>query len=167
VEAGAREAFLGDLALGLATAATAAQLRTAATPPPSAGIAYAEQPQQTWDADGRLVPVDAPGIVLGLDPPADARSLASLWGIGRPVAVSGDVHQQSWWLMVGGDPIPDEYGPRIAASDLRAGRWRLRARLSARPEGPLPGVAAGASPAYDVTERGVVVVELEIVLARA
>ena len=95
---------------------------------------------------------------------ADARELASLWGIGRPVAVSGDVHQQSWWLMAGGDAIPDEYGPRIAASDLRAGRWRLRARLSARPEGPLPGVAAGASPAYDVTERGGDVVELEILL---
>lgn len=82
------------------------------------------------------------------------------------MAVSGDVHQQSWSLMVGGDPIPDSYGPRIAASDLLVGRWRVRARLSARPEGPLPGVVAGASPAYDVTERGGEVVELEIVLAQ-
>jgi hypothetical protein len=165
VEPSAREGFLGGLPAALGSAATAAQLRAAAKPPPHAGLSYAERPQQTWGADGRLVPADAPRITLGVDPPADAHELASVWGIERPVAVSGDVHQQLWWLLVGGDAIPDEHGPRIVASDLTAGRWRLRARLSARPEGPLPGVAAGASPAYDVTERGGDVVELEILLA--
>jgi hypothetical protein len=103
---------------------------------------------------------------LTLDPPVDARELARLWGIDRPVAVSTDVHQHSWWLLVAGEPLPDPYGPRIAAESPRAGAWTLRIELDGRPSGPLPGVVCGASPAYDVNERGGQVVAVEIVPAQ-
>jgi hypothetical protein len=85
-----------------------------------------------------------------------------LWGIAQPVAVSTDVHQHTWWLHAGGEDLPDPYGRRIASGHPRWGAYVVRIQLSGRPPGPLPGVVAGASPAYDVRERGGAVVAIEI-----
>ena len=101
-------------------------------------------------------------VTLELDAPADARELCGAWGIEGPVAVSGDVHQHSWSVLVAGDELPDPHGSRIASAPLTAGRWQLVPRLAQRPAGELPGVSSGASPAYDIHERGGEVVSIEI-----
>ncbi len=104
--------------------------------------------------DLRLVPDPLPRVTLELDPPADARELCAAWSIARPVAVSPDVHQRTWQVLVAGRELPDPYSRRIAAVSIIAGRWDITPRLAARPAGELPGVVSGASPAYDVHERG-------------
>jgi hypothetical protein len=158
-----RAAFLAALPGALAGAGTAPELEAASAPPPAAGIARGAQPHQVRTADGmQLVPARAPSVTLSLSPPAGARELATLWGIERPVAVSSDVHQASWWLQSGGEVVADAYRRRIATSELRPGLWHVRIRLDGRPAGPLPGVVAGASPAYDVLDRGGDVVALVI-----
>jgi hypothetical protein len=65
-------------------------------------------------------------------------------------------------LQSGGEVLADAYRRRIVTSELRPGPWHVRIRLAARPPGSLPGVVAGASPAYDVLERGGEVVELVV-----
>ena len=99
---------------------------------------------------------------LQLDPPADARALCAAWAIARPVAVSPDVHQHTWQILVAGEELADPYARRIAAEPIRAGRWDVMPYLAARPGGELPGVVSGASPAYDVRERGGAVGSIEI-----
>jgi hypothetical protein len=112
--------------------------------------------------DGRLVVGGPPEVTLELDPPVDARELCTALGIERPVAVSPDVHQHTWSVLVAGDELPDPHGLRIASAPLTAGRWQIVPRLAQRPSGELPGVASGASPAYDIRERGGTVVSIEI-----
>jgi hypothetical protein len=103
-----------------------------------------------------------PELTLELDPPADARALCAAWGIERPVAVSPDVHQSTWSVLVAGDELADPHAKRIASKRITAGRWDVVPRLSARPAGELPGVVSGASPAYDIVERGGAVASIEI-----
>jgi hypothetical protein len=101
----------------------------------------------------RLLPSPIPRVVIGIDPPVDARALCAAWGIERPVAVSGDVHQRNWQIRNAGDELPDPVNRCIAASPVRVGRWEVELHLTGRPAGPLPAVVAGASPAYDILER--------------
>jgi len=137
----------------LAGALSAAELAVATQPPDGAGVARSLG-RGFLRIDLRLVPAALPRVRLDIDPPADARELCAAWGIARPVAVSPDVEQRSWQILVAGEELPDPYARRIAAQTITAGRWDVRPYLSARPAGELPGVVCGASPAYDVRERG-------------
>ena len=153
--------FLSKLLPRLAGALSAGELEVATRPPDGAGV------ERTFGAgylriDLRLVPDPLPRVTLALDPPVDARELCAAWSIARPVAVSPDVHQQTWQILVAGEELPDPYARRIAADAITAGRWDVAPRLVARPAGELPGVVSGASPAYDVRERGGAVRWIEI-----
>jgi hypothetical protein len=107
-------------------------------------------------ATGRYDPSAAPpGVWAGpsgftLTPPVDARRLAGLWGVQRPVAVSVDVHQTLWYLFDTGQELPHPSLRWIEVVPVRAGSLVLRARLTGRPPGPVPTTVAGASPAYDL-----------------
>lgn len=106
--------------------------------------------------------VDDWGHLL-LDPPFDVRVLAVHWGVTRPIAVSTDPMQRSWYLFQRGADLPDDHQKRVAAEPVAAaGGKTLRARLTGRPDGPLPDLVAGPSPAYDVTEVGGLVDQIEI-----
>jgi hypothetical protein len=161
-DAAVRDAFLAGLPDALAGAASAQELGAVTTPPPGAGVVRGAQPHQVRDADAELVPARAPSVTLTLSPAHDARSLATRWGIDRPVAVSTDAHLETWWMQRAGEVLADAYARRLATEHLRAGPWVVRIRLAHRPAGPPPGVVAGASPAYDVLERGGEVAGLEI-----
>ena len=153
--------FLSTLLERLAAALTAGELEEATRPPDGAGVgrSFADG---SLRIDLRLLADPLPRVRLQLDPPADARELCAAWAIARPVAVSPDVHQHAWQILVAGEELPDPYARRIAAEPIRAGRWDVMPYLAARPGGELPGVVSGASPAYDVHERGGAVRSIEI-----
>ena len=81
--------------------------------------------------------------------PVSARELAGVMGLQRAYLVSGDVHQFTFSLRVWTKDLEDPHRKRIATDFPKAGPWLLDARGS-RPAGDLPGVASGASPAYDL-----------------
>ena len=116
---------------------------------------------------GRVLPSPIPRVVIGLDPPIDARSLCAAWGIECPVAVSGDVHQRNWQIRIAGEELPDAYHRRIAVTPILVGRWEVELRLASRPAGGLPDVVAGASPAYDILERSADITRIEVTPAAA
>lgn len=153
--------FLITLPQRLAGAVSADDLDIATRPPAGAGIERSVT-KGYLRVDLRLVPDPLPRVRLELDPPADARELCAGWGIARPVAVSPDVEQRTWRIFVAGEELPDLYARRIASASITAGRWDIAPYLAARPAGELPGVVSGASPAYDVRERGGAVRWIEI-----
>lgn len=125
------------------------------------GIRSRIEPDLIWVGTRRLTsPI--PRLVLELEPPVDARALCDALAVERPVAVSGDVHQHLWQVVVAGADLPDPHARRIAVEPFRAGRWDVRFDLVGRPTGPLPDRVAGASPAYDVHERGGQVHRIEV-----
>ncbi len=71
--------------------------------------------------------------------------------------VSGDAHQASWAIQVKAGDVDDPYQTRIHVTSPVVGPWELRIRVGGRPHGPLPGVVAGASPAYPVAGSDVLV----------
>ena len=79
-----------------------------------------------------------------------ARALAEALGWERPLGVSGDVHQRSFSIRLYESQVASD---RVATRTPTAGSWEIRALLTARPAGDLPGIHAGASPAYDLRER--------------
>ena len=149
----ARRSFLATLPGRLAVAIGAAELAAATTPPAGTGIDPVRERGDLWVGSRRL-PSAIPDVGLLLEPPVDARWLCAAWGIDRPVAVSGDSMQRSWEVLEAGAELPDPHARRIAADRFSAGRWRVGLRLAGRPAGPLPDMVCGASPAYDVHERG-------------
>jgi hypothetical protein len=90
------------------------------------------------------------GFTLGFSPPVDARELAQAFQWKRPYAVSGDVHQNSWRLTVWTDDLKDPWNNRIATEFPRVGLRTAYVDLDGRPEGELPKLVSGASPAYDL-----------------
>jgi hypothetical protein len=159
-----RRDYLASLPGRLSRITLASELRVACTPPPAAGIRVSASSHTVWRGTER-VPARAPRVQLGFAAPLfDARELARMWGIDRPIAVSGDVHQSSWSLVYAGEEIPDPYGKRIASYPIIAGPWVIEIDLDDRPDGPLPGVSCGASPAYDLRERDAKVAGLQIML---
>ena len=159
----ARDAFLARLPAALGAALDGPALRDATAPPPAAGFRRTARPCSLREG-GRLVPARVPRVELAVEPAADARAMAKLWGIPRPMAISTDVRQQLWWMLTASEPSPSPNGGlAVAATRLQAGRWEVGVRLRARPSGgPPPTVRAGASPAYDVWQHGGEVVALEI-----
>jgi GNAT superfamily N-acetyltransferase len=153
--------FLDTLTERLAAALSADELERATRPPDGAGVARSFGPGHLR-IDGRLVAHHVPRVTLAVDPPADARELCAAWAIAEPVAVSPDVEQRTWQLCVAGRELSDPYARRIASDPITAGRWDVVAYLTGRPAGGLPGVVSGASPAYDVRERGGAVRSIEI-----
>ena len=65
-----------------------------------------------------------------------------------------------------GDEVPDPHQRRMTASPFLVGCWAVRPRRTARPAGPLPALVAGASPAYELAERGGRVGRIEVSRAR-
>ena len=161
MDAMARLQHLADLPGRLAAAVGARELVEATRPPDGLGITQALEPADVWVGSDRL-PSPIPRVVLDVDPPIDARALCEAWGIARPVAVSGDVHQRRWQVLLAGEDLGDPYQRRIAARTFATGRWDVHLHLAARPSGDLPRVVAGASPAYDVLERAGQIRRLEV-----
>jgi len=158
-----REWFVAVLPTALHHAHDAAALRAAVDAPPGAGTALSAWNHSVRLPDASLADADAPQAILTLDPPFDARRLAALWQVARPIAVSGDVEQRRWELRTGGAEFDAPGGlAQIEAHGLRFGRWKLRALLSGRPAGDLPGLHAGPAPAYEIGERGGEIVEIAI-----
>ncbi len=153
--------YLAMLPARLAEAISAAELETATRPPHELGIIRSCQADHLR-VGLLLLPSPLARVTLDLDPPADARELCRAWGIERPVAVSPDVHQRTWWILEAGAELPDPHGSAIASKRITAGRWDIVPCLRERPAGDLPDVVSGASPAYDVQERGGAVVSIEI-----
>jgi hypothetical protein len=71
--------------------------------------------------------------------------------------VSSDVHQASWAIHVKVGDVDDPYQTRIHVTRPVVGPWEVRIRVDGRPQGALPGVVAGASPAYPVAGSAVLV----------
>ena len=155
------EPFVATLPARLTDAVSTAELERATRPPDGAGVRRSSFGGSQW-IDTRLVPSLVPNLMLALDPLADARELCTAWGVERPVAISPAVHQSSWSVLVAGPQLEDPHNQRIASSPFTAGRWQITPRLDGRPAGALPALVSGASPAYDVLERGGDVVAIEI-----
>lgn len=156
---------LTELPARLLPAVSAAELIAAMSRPAGNGAVTEVTPHLVWVGAQRLrSPI--PSIRLTLAHAVDARSLCRAWGVPLPVAVSNDVHQTRWEIQVGGAELPDPYQRRIAAEPFVIGCWEVRIFLTDRPAGPLPALVAGASPAYDVAERGGQVGRIEVARAR-
>ena len=68
----------------------------------------------------------------------------------RPYALSTDVHQTRWQIHLWVSDLADPYGQRIHTHAPQLGGWVVIPQLTGRPQGALPTVYAGASPAYDL-----------------
>ncbi|MFZ0529730.1 MAG: hypothetical protein WAL91_04235, partial [Propionicimonas sp.] len=142
---------LTDFQSRLASAVTADDLVAAAGLLAEVGISVGLKPDSLCVGARRLVsPI--PQLELVAEPPLTARALCSAIRIDPPFAVSGDVHQRRWHVLVAGPELPDPFGPRIAVRPHHVGCWDLVPELLGRPTGPLPDIVAGASPAYDLRE---------------
>lgn len=97
------------------------------------------------------ITVERHGWMLIFQEPIDAAVLAREFGWTRPYAISGDVHQRSWEIEIFVTDLTDPYNRRISTAQPRVGPWLVRASLVGRPEGPVPALVSGASPAYDLT----------------
>ena len=102
---------------------------------------------------------------LTLSSPTPAGALCEAMGWARPYAISGDVSQHRWHIRLWAADLADPYGQRIHAVLPVLGAWSVAAWLTGRPAGQLPGVAAGASPAYDLIIYPASVAALELRLA--
>ncbi len=113
------------------------------------------------------VRVDEGRISIELTDELDASHVVELLGWTDAHVLSGDVHQRSWHVEVRTQDLADPYGRRIATERPSYGDWWLEVPTTARPEGDLPGISAGASPAYPLAKYAAKVKSLSIVRARA
>jgi hypothetical protein len=100
--------------------------------------------------------------VLTLPVPIPAGALCEAMGWARPYGLSGDVEQRRWHIQLWVADLADPYGQRIHTRRPEVGPWSVTAWLTGRPSGPLLGVVAGASPAYDLATYPALVVALEV-----
>lgn len=156
---------LAGLPARLQSAVSAGDVIAATSWPAGSGIVTTVGQHWLWVVAERLVsPI--PSISLSLARSVDAPMLCGVWGVPRPVAVSDDVHQRRWQILVGGAEMPDLYQRPITVDPFLVGCWEVRPYLSGRPAGPLPDLVAGASPAYDVATRAGQVARIEVTRAR-
>lgn len=165
MEADALPRELAELPARLRHALSAADLIAATSWAADAEGVTEVSPHLIWVGAQRLTsPI--PSVRLTPAGGVDARSLCRSWKVPRPVALSADVHQTRWEIQVGGAELPDPHQRRIASAPLVIGCWEVRIHLAGRPTGPLPALVSGASPAYDVVERGGLVTWVEVSRAR-
>ncbi len=145
--------FLHGLARSLIGARGQSGLLAATLPPMDSGIDRALA-AGSMRFGGRVLRSPLPSVTLRLASGVDAVGLADAWGIEAPIAVSGDVHQATWRIAMRGRALPDLGTRLIEVEDIVIGSWAVTALLQGRPRGDLPGVSAGASPVYDLRERG-------------
>jgi len=119
---------------------------------PVVGFELSEQPAR----EGRQ------SFTLTLAAPLPSRRLSEAFGWPRSYAISGDVHQISWSLLLSSGDIDDRYNPRIGAHAPHVGAWAVEPSLDGRPPGDLPALVSGASPAYDLAVYRANVTALEI-----
>ena len=94
--------------------------------------------------------------------PIPASALCEAMGWARPYVLSADVEQRRWHVQLWAGNLVDPYAQRIHTRTPEAGLWSVTAWLTGRPTGPLPGVVAGASPAYDLATYPASVAALEV-----
>jgi hypothetical protein len=87
---------------------------------------------------------------LAFAAPVAAAPFCETMGWQRPYAVATDVHQTRWTMQLWVGDLADPYGPRIHTRYPSLGDWAVIPQLSGRPQGALPALHAGASPAYDL-----------------
>jgi hypothetical protein len=109
---------------------------------PELGLTYAEQ--QVFGRDSYRY------ATITFATPIPAQACCEALGWDRPYALSGDVHQTRWQIQLWVSDLADPYGPRIHTRAPQLGAWALITQLTSRPQGELPAVSAGASPAYDL-----------------
>jgi hypothetical protein len=81
------------------------------------------------------------------------RDFSQGMGWSRPFAVSPDVHQISWEVILWrADEFNFYHQPIILSAEPQVGRWAVSASLTDRPKGELPPAIMGMSPAYDLLE---------------
>ncbi len=95
-------------------------------------------------------PISKYVLRLKLKQPVNAYQLSQVMGWARPYISSPVVHQTSWNVRLWKEDVSDPYGPRVHLATPAAGVWIVNAQVDHRPSGRLPGVSAGASPAYDL-----------------
>jgi len=91
----------------------------------------------------------------------NASQAAGYMGFARPYAISGDVHQTQWFIMMFASVLSSGATQRIATETPHIGTWDVRLFLDGRPAGALPAIVAGASPAYDLQHYAATVVMIE------
>jgi len=92
-------------------------------------------------------------------PQTDTKTILAAWKWKTMFAVSGDVHQRQFSIYRKTQALSKD---RIATVMPNAGRWSIDVTLVARPEGKMPGLVAGASPAYDLPRYASKVAQIEI-----
>ena len=105
-----------------------------------------------------------PRLFIALAQPIDAAELARIFTWSRPYAVSGDVRQFTFRVMLHQRDLADPHSPRIATEFPRFGAYRVEAELTQRPTGELPRLQSGASPAYDLAAHSATVTRLGFTL---
>ena len=103
-----------------------------------------------------------PYTVLTFPEPISVSALCEAMGWARPYALSGDVEQRRWHIQLWAGDLADPYAQRIATRRPEVAPWAVTPWLAGRPAGPLPGVVAGASPAYDLATYSASVAALEL-----
>jgi hypothetical protein len=121
---------------------------------PELGITYAEHP-----VFGRHQYRYA---TIACAAPVSATPFCEAMGWQRPYALSTDVHQRRWTIQLWVADLADPYGPRIHTRYPSLGAWAVIPQLTDRPQGTLPSLHAGASPAYDLRVYAADIVSIEV-----
>jgi hypothetical protein len=103
-------------------------------------------------AKAEIVAGSVPRLSIALEDAVDAAHVASRLGLRDVHVISSDVHQRRWRLVQRTGELSDPHGRRIATEMPIYGEWRLEVEATERPDGPLPGVSSGASPAYPLAK---------------
>jgi tetratricopeptide (TPR) repeat protein len=107
--------------------------------------------------------VDDRSVDITLKDPCSAKTFCKTIGWNSPYLVSPDVHQTTWEIQIPRDPIGKVEDHRVATTYPKVGSWSVRAVVKSRPDGELPEITAGASPAYSLAiyDSGITHIRLE------
>ena len=94
--------------------------------------------------------------------PVSADTFCEAMGWQRPYGLASDVHQTRWKIQLWVADLADPFGPRIHTRFPTLGTWAVIPQLTGRPQGMLPSLRAGASPAYDMREYAVDIASIEV-----